>query len=77
MATASANAIERISVVLISFAASGFLPMASKAPFPIRPMPIAGPKAPIPIASAVAMSFNPSKINTPLMLRLGSHHYKY
>lgn len=35
-------------------AASGFLPSASRAPFPISPIPIPGQIAPSPIASAIA-----------------------
>jgi hypothetical protein len=58
IATASANAIVRIVKPWILPAASGFLPKASKAPLPIKPIPIPGQIAPKPIATAIANSFN-------------------
>src|SRR3989344_3154736 len=60
IATASANAIERIIAVWIFPDASGFLPIASS-PFPAKsPIASAGPIEPMPMTRAVARSFTDS-----------------
>jgi hypothetical protein len=55
---ASANAIAKIIVVLISPAALGFLPIAFIAERPISQIARAGPKAHIPKANATAYSIH-------------------
>jgi hypothetical protein len=55
---ASANAIAKIIVVLISPEALGFLPIAFKAAKPIKPIAKAGQNAPIPKANATANSLH-------------------
>jgi len=54
--SASAKAIARIIVVLISLDAEGFLPIAFKPLKPIRPIAIAGQKAHKPKAKAIEIS---------------------
>jgi len=54
---ASAKAIAKIIVDLISPAAEGFLPIQVSAAKPIRPIPRAGPNTHNQIARAIAISF--------------------
>ena len=75
MAIASVKAIAKIMAVWIFEEASGFRPIASMALAANFPIPKAGPMAPMPMAMAAAMDFNPSAFDTSIK-SLANNNYQ-